>query len=237
MRPWPAYAARAWKSAPKSSSPRAPGRNDRGLSRKHIFESIEGSLRRLRIDYVDLYQAHRFDYETPLEETMQAFADVVRAGKVHYIGVSEWTAAEIRAAAGLVRELGIQLVSNPPLYSMQWRVIDEEVVPACQDLGLSQIVWSPLAQGVLTGNYLPGAPVPVGSRATDEAGGRDMAARWLRDDVLTRVQGLQVLADEVGGVRSAISVSASRTRESDGRRRQRDPVPSIIYCVYFVCCE
>src|SRR5436190_135637 len=143
--------------------PTGPGRNDRGLSRKHIMEAIDGSLRRLQTDYVDLYQAHRFDYETPLEETMRAFADVVRSGKAHYIGVSEWTADEIRAAAGLADDLGIELVSNQPQYSMLWRVIDEEIVPVCEELGLSQIVWSPLAQGVLTGKYQPGAPVPAGS--------------------------------------------------------------------------
>jgi len=178
--------------------PTGPGRNDRGLSRKHIMEAIDGSLRRLQTDYVDLYQAHRYDYETPLEETMQAFADVVRAGKAHYIGISEWTPEEIRAAAALAAELGIELVSNQPQYSMLWRVIDAEIVPVCEELGLSQIVWSPLAQGVLTGKYLPGAPAPAGSRATDESGGRDAVARWLGDDVLTRVQQLKPLADEAG---------------------------------------
>jgi len=178
--------------------PTGPGRNDRGLSRKHILESVNGSLRRLRTDHVDLYQAHRFDYETPLEETMQAFADVVRAGKAHYIGVSEWRPEEIREAVGLARDLGIQLVSNQPQYSLLWRVIDEEVVPVCAELGVSQIVWSPLAQGVLTGKYQPGAPAPAGSRATDGRGGRDMVSRWLRDDVLERVQKLAALADEAG---------------------------------------
>jgi len=178
--------------------PTGPGPNDRGLSRKHILESVHGSLRRLRTDHVDLYQAHRFDYETPLEETMQAFADVVRAGKAHYIGVSEWRPEEIREAVGLARDLGIQLVSNQPQYSLLWRVIDEEVVPVCAELGVSQIVWSPLAQGVLTGKYQPGAPAPAGSRATDGRGGRDMVSRWLRDDVLERVQKLAALADEAG---------------------------------------
>src|SRR5205823_8362338 len=109
--------------------PTGPGRNDRGLSRKHIMESIDGSLRRLQTDYVDLYQAHRYDYATPLEETMEAFADIVRAGKALYIGVSEWKAAEIRAAAELARELQIQLVSNQPQYSLLWRVVEAEVVP------------------------------------------------------------------------------------------------------------
>jgi aryl-alcohol dehydrogenase-like predicted oxidoreductase len=178
--------------------PTGLGRNDRGLSREHVMEAIDASLRRLKTDYVDLYQAHRYDYETPLEETMQAFADVVRAGKAHYIGVSEWTPDEIRAAAKLADALGIQMVSNQPQYSMLWRVIDAEIVPVCENLGLSQIVWSPLAQGVLTGKYAPGAPAPAGSRATDAQGGKDMVARWLRDDVLTRVQELRPLADEAG---------------------------------------
>ena len=178
--------------------PTGPGRNDRGLSRKHILESIDASLRRLRTEYVDVYQAHRYDYETPLEETMQAFADVVRAGKAMYLGVSEWTPDEIRAGAALAGELGVQLVSNQPQYSMLWRVIEPEVVPVCEEIGLSQIVWSPLAQGVLTGKYAPGAPVPAGSRATDEHGGKDSVARWLGDDVLTRVQQLGKLADQAG---------------------------------------
>src|SRR5699024_11523063 len=121
--------------------------NDTGLSAKHIRESVDASLRRLRTDYVDLYQAHRYDYETPLEETMQAFADVVRQGKALYIGVSEWRADEIRAGHALAQDLGIHLISNQPQYSMLWRVIEEEVVPASQELGLSQIVWSPIAQG------------------------------------------------------------------------------------------
>jgi aryl-alcohol dehydrogenase-like predicted oxidoreductase len=144
------------------------GHNDTGLSRKHIMESIHGSLRRLQTDYVDLYQAHRYDTETPLEETMQAFADVVRQGKALYIGVSEWTADQIRAGHELSRQLGFQLVSNQPQYSMLWRVIEGEVVPTSRELGLSQIVFSPIAQGVLTGKYEPGQPPPAGSRATDE---------------------------------------------------------------------
>ena len=140
--------------------PTGPGVNDRGLSRKHIMSSIDASLTRLGTDYVDLYQAHRYDVETPLEETMVAFADVVKAGKAHYIGVSEWTADQIRAAAELAAELRISLVSSQPQYSMLWRVIEAEVVPTCEELGLSQIVWSPIAQGVLTGKYLPGHPLP-----------------------------------------------------------------------------
>jgi len=174
------------------------GPNDVGLSRKHIMESINGSLTRLQTDYVDLYQAHRYDSETPLEETMQAFADLVRMGKALYIGVSEWTAQQIKEGHDLAEQLGIQLISNQPQYSMLWRVIEGEIVPTCVSLGMSQIVFSPIAQGVLTGKYRPGEQPPAGSRATDEKGGADMIKRWMRDDVLERVQQLVPLADEAG---------------------------------------
>ena len=173
------------------------GPNDTGLSRKHIRESIDASLQRLQTDYVDLYQAHRYDTETPLEETMQAFADVVRAGKALYIGVSEWTADQIRAGHELAQDLGVQLISSQPQYSMLWRVIEGEVVPTCRELGVSQIVWSPIAQGVLTGKYVPGHAPPAGSRATDEKGGADMISRFMNDDVLTRVQEIKPIADEL----------------------------------------
>jgi aryl-alcohol dehydrogenase-like predicted oxidoreductase len=179
--------------------PTGPGaHNDKGLSRKHILESIDGSLRRLGTDYVDLYQAHRFDHGTPLAETMVAFADVVRAGKALYIGVSEWRAEEIRAAHELAQELRMPLVSSQPQYSLLWRVIESEVVPTCRELGIGQIVWSPIAQGVLTGKYLPGQAPPAGSRATDDKGGSTMISRWLEDDVLERVQLLHPIADGVG---------------------------------------
>jgi aryl-alcohol dehydrogenase-like predicted oxidoreductase len=177
--------------------PTGPGMNDRGLSRKHIMESIDGSLRRLRTDYVDLYQAHRYDFETPLEETMLAFADLVRRGKVLYIGVSEWTAEQIERAAALARELNIPFISNQPQYSMLWRVIEGQVIPTCAKLGIGQIVWSPMAQGVLSGKYLPGQPPPPGSRATSEAGAQ-FIARFMTDDVLARVQQLRPIAEEVG---------------------------------------
>ncbi|WP_456697574.1 aldo/keto reductase family protein [Aeromicrobium sp. P5_D10] len=170
------------------------GPNDSGLSRKHIMESINGSLTRLQTDYVDLYQAHRFDIETPLEETMQAFADVVRSGKVLYIGVSEWTAEQIRDGQALARDLGFSLISSQPQYSMLWRVIEDEVVPTCEELGIGQIVWSPIAQGVLTGKYKPGQPLPEGSRATDDQGGAENIGRWLRDDVLEAVARLEPIA-------------------------------------------
>jgi aryl-alcohol dehydrogenase-like predicted oxidoreductase len=174
------------------------GHNDVGLSRKHILEAVNGSLTRLQTDYIDLYQAHRYDYETPLEETMQAFADVVRQGKVLYIGVSEWTAEQLRAGHALAKDLGVHLISNQPQYSMLWRVIEGEVVPTSQELGVSQVVWSPIAQGVLTGKYRPGEAPPAGSRATDDKGGADMIKRFMNDDVLTRVQALKPVADELG---------------------------------------
>ncbi len=173
------------------------GKNDTGLSRKHVMESIDGSLSRLQTDYVDLYQAHRFDTETPLEETMQAFADIVRQGKALYIGVSEWTADQIRQGHRLAQELGFQLISSQPQYSMLWRVIEDEVVPTCRELGVSQIVWSPIAQGVLSGKYQPGQAPPEGSRATDEKGGANMIKRFMNDDILTRVQALQPVAEEL----------------------------------------
>ena len=175
-----------------------PAPNDSGLSRKHILTSIDGSLRRLGTDYVDLYQAHRYDHTTPLEETMEAFADVVRSGKAHYIGVSEWSAEQIRAAKPLADELRVRLVSNQPQYSMLWRVIEAEVVPASVELGLGQIVWSPIAQGVLTGKYKPGEQPPAGSRATDDKSGAGFIARWLEDDVLTAVAKLRPLAEQAG---------------------------------------
>ena len=187
--------------------PTGPGRNDRGLSRKHIMESINGSLKRLQTDHVDLYQAHRFDAFTPLEETMEAFADVVHSGKAHYIGVSEWRAEHIRAAHELARELKIHLVSSQPQYSMLWRVIEAEVVPTCEELGIGQIVWSPLAQGVLTGKYLPGQAPPAGSRATDDQGGANMIRSWLRDEVLESVQRLKPVAEQAGCTLAQLAVA------------------------------
>ncbi|MBP2702499.1 aldo/keto reductase family protein [Microbispora sp. RL4-1S] len=178
--------------------PTGPGKNDRGLSRKHIVESVNGSLRRLGTDYVDLYQAHRYDVETPLEETLRAFDDLVRQGKVLYVGVSEWRAEHIAQALKIADEMGFdRLVSNQPQYSMLWRIIEPEVVPLCEKEGLSQIVFSPIAQGVLTGKYLPGQPAPDGSRATDPTGA-NMIGRLLDDDLLRRVQELKPIAADLG---------------------------------------
>jgi aryl-alcohol dehydrogenase-like predicted oxidoreductase len=178
--------------------PTGPGVNDRGLSRKHIMESCHASLRRLHTDYVDLYQAHRFDYETPLEETLRAFDDLVRQGKVLYVGVSEWTADQIHDAVRIANDMGFdRIISNQPQYSMLYRVIEGEVIPTSAENGIGQIVWSPMAQGVLTGKYQPGQPVPADSRASDDEGAA-MIERWLADDVLTAVQRLKPIADDLG---------------------------------------
>ncbi|MGP5194656.1 aldo/keto reductase family protein [Arthrobacter rhombi] len=189
-----------WPVGPK-------GPNDVGLSRKHIMEGINGSLSRLGMDYVDLYQAHRYDHQTPLEETIQAFADVVRAGKALYIGVSEWSADQLREGQRLAKEAGFSLVSNQPQYSALWRVIEDEVVPASKELGLSQVVWSPMAQGVLSGKYRPGQPAPEGSRATDEKGGKNTISGFMSEEVLTRVQQLRPIADELGLKMSQLAIA------------------------------
>ena len=172
------------------------GPNDRGLGRKHITEAVNGSLKRLGTDYVDVYQAHRFDRTVPLEETFLAFADIVRQGKALYIGVSEWTADQITRGAAVARELKVPFISNQPQYNMLHRVIEPQIVPTSEREGISQIVFSPIAQGVLTGKYLPGQPVPEGSRATD-ASGKNFISRLLLDEVLEKVQQLKPIAAEV----------------------------------------
>ena len=177
--------------------PTGPGMNDRGLSRKHIIESCNASLKRLNTDHIDLYQMHRFDHETPLEESLSAFDDLIRAGKVHYIGFSEWNAQEISQALKIQDARGYnRFISSQPQYSALWRVIESEVVPLSKKEGIGQIVWSPMAQGVLTGKYLPGKKPPAGSRATDKKSGADNISRWMRDDVLTAVQKLGPIAKE-----------------------------------------
>jgi aryl-alcohol dehydrogenase-like predicted oxidoreductase len=187
--------------------PTGPGANERGLSRKHIMESAAGSLRRLQTDYIDLYQAHRYDHGTPLEETLRAFDDLVRQGKVLYIGVSEWRAEEIAAALKLADQMGLdRIVSNQPQYNMLWRVIESEVIPLSEREGIGQIVFSPIAQGVLTGKYLPGSAPPPSSRATDEAGSK-FISRLLTDDLLSSVQLLRPVADELGLTMAQLAVA------------------------------
>lgn len=188
--------------------PTGTGKNDRGLSRKHIMESVHASLKRLGTDHIDLYQMHRFDYEAPLEESIRAFEDLIRQGKVNYIGFSEWTADQISAGLQIQKELGYnRFVSSQPQYSALWRVIESKVIPLCEREGIGQIVLSPIAQGVLTGKYLPGKKAPAGSRATDKKSGSAMISRWMRDDVLTAVQKLQPIADELGCTMSQMALA------------------------------
>ena len=178
--------------------PTGPGKNDRGLSRKHIMESVHASLKRLNTDHIDLYQMHRFDYETPIEESLKAFEDLIRQGKVHYIGFSEWNADQISSAISYQKAQGFdRFVSSQPQYSMLWRVIEKKVVPLCEREGIGQIVWSPIAQGVLTGKYLAGQKAPAGSRASDKKSGANFISRWMRDEVLNAVQELKPVAESV----------------------------------------
>jgi aryl-alcohol dehydrogenase-like predicted oxidoreductase len=188
--------------------PTGTGKNDRGLSRKHIMESCHASLKRLNVDHIDLYQMHRFDFETPLEESLQAFEDLIRQGKVNYIGFSEWTAAQISSALKIQDARGYsRFVSSQPQYSALWRVIEAEVVPLSRKEGIGQIVWSPIAQGVLTGKYKPGAKPPAGSRATDKKSGAGMITRWMRPEVLEAVQKLKPVADSVGLSMSQLAIA------------------------------
>ena len=173
-----------------------PLNGDRGLSREQVFKQIDASLARLRTDYVDLYQCHRYDKETPLEETMEALTEVVRQGKVRYLGFSEWTADQIRAALALVPEVE-KFVSSQPQYSLLYRVPEREVIPLCKENGVSQIVWSPLAQGTLTGKYKPGEEPPAGTRAASQQMGWSMD-RFRDDDVLRAVQSLVPIAEGLG---------------------------------------
>ena len=176
--------------------PTGEGPNDRGLSRKHVIESCNASLRRLQTDYVDLYQAHRYDEDVPLEETLRAFEDLVRSGKVLYVGISEWTAPQIARALRIADEMNFdRIVSSQPQYSMLWRVPEAEVIPLCRAEGIGQICWSPLAMGVLTGKYQPGQPPAEGTRA---AFGSGIHREFLSEDTLRAVQELKPIADDVG---------------------------------------
>lgn len=184
--------------ATKCFFPMSDGVNDRGLSRKHIFESVHASLKRLGTDYVDLMQCHRYDPETPVEETVRAMDDLARQGKIHYWGVSQWKAHEIMDAWHLAGAMGAMCpVSNQPVYNMLTRGIESSVIPTCEQLGLSQVVFSPLAQGVLTGKYRPGQPPPAGSRAADPSSNQFMQDD-MTDDVLDRVHQVGLIAEQVG---------------------------------------
>lgn len=188
--------------------PTGTGKNDRGSSRKHIMESVHASLKRLQTDHIDLYQFHRFDFETPLDESLSAFDDLIRQGKVMYIGFSEWDRDQISQALKIQDARGYdRFVSSQPQYSMLWRVIESEVDPLCRAEGIGHIVWSPIAQGALSGKYLPGKKPPAGSRATDKKGGAKMISGWMRDEVLSAVQNLQPIAQSVGLTTAQLAVA------------------------------
>jgi aryl-alcohol dehydrogenase-like predicted oxidoreductase len=201
------YPRESYVVATKVFGSMGEGPNDRGLSRKHIMEQAHGSLRRLGLDNIDIYYCHRYDKETPLDETLRAFEDLITQGKVHYIGISEWTAAQIEEGIGLAeKHLWNRIVVNQPVYNMLNRYIEQEVIPVSAKHGISQVVFSPLAQGVLTGKYKPGKPLPEGSRATDPKANMSIG-NLLKDDVLVKVQQLGGLADELGVKLSQLAIA------------------------------
>jgi voltage-dependent potassium channel beta subunit len=184
--------------ATKAFFPMGPDPNNRGLSRKHLFEECEASLRRLKVDYIDLYQCHRYDEETPLEETLRALDDLQAQGKILYAGVSQWSASQIRQAADLGRQMNLRpLISNQPGYNLMSREQEGEVLPACREIGMGWVVFSPLAQGVLTGKYRPGSQAPKGSRALDKR--QNMWMSWsLKKENLVKVGKMVALAKKLG---------------------------------------
>jgi voltage-dependent potassium channel beta subunit len=184
--------------ATKVYFPMGEGPNDRGLSRKHITEQCHASLKRLGVDYVDLYQCHRYDEDTPLEETLRALDDLVRQGKVLYVGVSEWRADQIADALRLAKEMNLdRIVSNQPRYNMIQRHIEAEIIPLCEREGVGQVVFSPLAQGVLTGKYLPGEVPKEGTRAADSESNRFMQ-QLMNKEILSAVNKLRSVASDAG---------------------------------------
>jgi aryl-alcohol dehydrogenase-like predicted oxidoreductase len=191
------YPRDSYVLATKVYFPMGPGPNDTGLSRKHVWEQCSASLRRLGVDYVDLYQCHRYDVDTPLEETCRVMDDLVRAGRILYWGVSEWSADQLRAATGLCEQAGwAPPVSNQPQYSALWRGVEAEVLPTAAELGMGTLAWSPLAMGILTGKYQSVDDVPAGSRAAGEDG--RFMRRYFTQEVLDAVGRLRPVADEAG---------------------------------------
>jgi voltage-dependent potassium channel beta subunit len=202
-----AFSRDSYVLATKVYFPMGDGPNDRGLSRKHIMEQCHASLRRLGTDYIDLYQCHRYDPETPLDEVLRALDDLITQGKVLYAGVSEWSATQILDAVYLARELHLDgIVSNQPIYNMLQRYVERDVLPVCQREGIGLIVFSPLSQGILTGKYRPGQSPEPGTRATDPRSNAFMQS-LLNDEVLTAVQRLQTLARQGGYTLSQMALA------------------------------
>ena len=193
--------------ATKCYWPMSDNVNNRGLSRKHIFESWEKSVGRLKTDYIDLYQCHRYDDETPLDETLRALEDLVRQGKILYAGISEWEPGQIKAAVDYADKHDFdRIVSSQPQYNMLWRRIEKEIVPLCTEEGIGQVVWSPLAQGVLSGKYVPGQPLPADSRGADERASGPIQG-YLQDNILTAVQGLKPIAEAAGMTMAQMAIA------------------------------
>ncbi|TVX97911.1 aldo/keto reductase family protein [Paenibacillus cremeus] len=201
------YPRESYVLATKVFFPMGDGPNDKGLSRKHIIEQCNASLARMGVEYIDLYQCHRYDVDTPLDETLRALDDLVSQGKVLYTGVSEWTAAQITDAAHTAKQLGLRpLISNQPIYNMLVRYIEKEVLPTCEKEGLGQVVFSPLAQGILSGKYKAGQSVPEGSRASNQAINRWISS-YLKEDVLRSVGKLEDLAAGLGIKLSQLAIA------------------------------
>ncbi|MGN7455460.1 aldo/keto reductase family protein [Paenibacillus pasadenensis] len=203
-----AYRRSTYVLATKVFFPQGRGPNERGLSRKHIMEQCEASLKRLNTDYIDLYQCHRFDDTTPIEETLRALDDLTAQGKILYAGVSEWSAEQIKSAAAIGKQLNLRpLISNQPIYNLFERYIEKEgVIQQCEEAGLGQVVFSPLAQGVLTGKYKPGQGIPQNSRAANNQT-NGVINSYLREDVLACTAKLEALASELGASLSQFSLA------------------------------
>ncbi|HHV30751.1 MAG TPA: aldo/keto reductase [Clostridium sp.] len=201
------YPRESYVLATKAFWPMGTGPNDKGLSRKHVFEQVHASLKRLNVDYIDLFYCHRYDPETPLEETLRTIDDLLRQGKILYVGVSEWTATQMAQALHIAdRYLLDRIVVNQPQYSMLYRYIEEEVIPFGEKNGISQVVFSPLAQGVLTGKYKPGGNIPSDSRAADPNSNMFMD-NLLKEEKLLKVEKLKTLADELGISLSQLAIA------------------------------
>jgi voltage-dependent potassium channel beta subunit len=192
------YPRESYVLATKVWGPMGDRPNDRGLSRKHIMEQCEASLKRLGLDYIDVYYCHAFDNDTPMEETLRAMDDLVRQGKVLYVGISNWTAAQIAEAVSIMdKYLLHRIVANQPLYNMFAREIEKEIIPLCERNGIGQVVYSPLAQGVLAGKYQSVNDAPAGSRASDKHGSQTVKS-WLKEENLRKVERLRPIAEELG---------------------------------------
>ena len=190
------YPRESFVLATKGFGQMGDGPNDRGLSRKHIYEQVHASLKRLNVDYIDLWQCHRYDTETPLDETLRAIDDLIRQGKILYAGVSEWSPVQIQDALHIADKFLLdRIVSNQPQYSMLQRYIEKDVIPLCEREGIGQVVWSPLAQGVLTGKYRPGAGLPEGSRAVHPSTSQAISS-LLTEDNLEKVEKLRSITAE-----------------------------------------